>query len=179
MIKQRHWKFYWHRLIACQLLLLCFQFSLQAQQTRHLDLPKDSALTITRLIAKKSSAAEINEFLPNFKNLIYLDLSSSKIDSFPKVICELKELRFLNLGNTDIARLDACICELMNLERLELWDTNVYRMPLCLNDMPNLKVIDLIGVKYNAAEHDTVRMNFPNLKLKLSEPCDCVFEEGN
>ncbi len=159
------------------LLLSLFSFSANGQlyTVKKID-PNENPENIQVLILKKTDTLKLLEILPKMINLEVIDVSSSGLQSFPEALCNLPKLREITLGNNEISTIPACICKLENLVQLSFWDNNLYFFPDCLSEMTSLKILDLYGMEYNYKEQEELKSRFPNIKLKLSQPCSCHFD---
>ncbi|NLL27177.1 MAG: leucine-rich repeat domain-containing protein [Bacteroidales bacterium] len=93
----------------------------------------------------KSKLKSFPDVIFQCENLIYLDLKRNKIEEIPPSIGALKKLRFLNLSRNKITRLPAEIGDCTELQTLVLNQNEIVEIPPQIGNLNNLEVLDLWG----------------------------------
>ena len=60
---------------------------------------------------------------------------------------------------------------------LGLWGNLIGRYPASLGDLPNLRTLDLLHNDMTAEEQELVSSMLPQVKVLMSEPCLCEFQD--
>lgn len=115
------------------------------------------------------------EGIEQFRKLEYLNIEKNELDYFPIQICQLVQLKTLILNRNDFSSIPPCIEQCKQLESVDLWYTAVTSFPEEMKRLKKLKLIDLTGVQINDAGQEKMKMMFPNIKLILSPPCNCMY----
>lgn len=105
-----------------------------------------------------------------YKTLTELSIVKTPLKDFPVGIASIQSLKKLSLRFTDIATLPEDIADLQNLEELDLRGTRVKSLPTGLN---HLKKIDLRMVDLNKSQQESLRQQYPEVKIFFSSPCNC------
>ncbi len=91
----------------------------------------------------KSKLKTFPQAILEFKNLKYLDLSKNKLTELPAEIGELTQLQVLVLHKNNLTHLPDSIIKLQQLEKIYLSANNLTTFPLSLLELNKLKVLVL------------------------------------
>lgn len=134
---------------------------LKFKQLKYLDLEKN----------------EIHDVLPlgEFKELIYLNLSRNNLEYFPVSVCQMAHIEELVLNRNNFQIVPSCINYCTELRKIDFWETPVRSLPAEMKSLKKLELIDFSGVRMNPTSHKKLKEQFPNVKLVLDAPCDCLY----
>jgi hypothetical protein len=125
---------------------------------------------------KKLESFDFHPDFVSFSNVEYLQFSKMKIADLPPEICLLTKLKVLDVSRAQIERFPDCICELTQLAEIVAWNTNITWLPYCVGGMDSIENLDMRSVQLSMKEHTAI-IDLLGKRVKLSEPCDCDFEE--
>ncbi|HNS41828.1 MAG TPA: hypothetical protein PKN22_03635, partial [Taishania sp.] len=129
---------------------------------------------VTSLNVGKNKLKNLNG-IEQLEHLTYLNAEKNILEYFPNEICQLKQLETLILNrNIYIDAVPACIENCQQLKTLDLWYTAVDHLPIEMTTIKTLKLIDFSGVQINQEGQNKLKKMFPNTKLVLSAPCNCM-----
>jgi Leucine-rich repeat (LRR) protein len=137
-------------------------------------LPSDMLPEMKRLrvlsLSHYTNITELPNSLGNLIHLRYLDLSNTKIERLPDVICKLYNLQTLLLSRCcSLNELPENIGNLVNLHHLDLSDTKLKKMPIQISKLQNLQTLSSFVV---SKQPDGLKIGelrkFPHLQGKLS-----------
>lgn len=131
------------------------------KQLQYLDLEKNEIEDVSRI--------------GEFEHLIYLNLGKNKLQNFPVVVCQLKKLEVLILNRNEFSYIPPCINYCENLMYVDLWETPVTSLPNEMQTIKTLTTIDFSGVRMNPTQQSILKNQFPNVRLILDAPCDCLY----
>lgn len=112
--------------------------------------------------------------LSQFKNLIYLNIEKNGLIYFPIAVCSMPELKELVLNRNEFSNVPYCIENCQKLERVDMWATALTDFADQMKVLPNLKSMDLRSIKMSPTFQENLIKSFPNTKLYLDSPCDCM-----
>jgi hypothetical protein len=92
---------------------------------------------------RESTYFDIREALKHKDEVVRLDLSYKKLNSFPKEILQLKNLKRLNLSHNNITAIPPQISGLADLRRINLSHNKIESLPIQLFELKKLKKLYL------------------------------------
>ena len=104
------------------------------------------------------------------KKINSLVLENIHPGTFPKGISELEDLKLLSFKSTELAFLPNEVAELPSLRELDLRGTKISYLP---EGLDHLVKIDLRLTELNKAEQESIRDQYPDIKIYFSSPCNC------
>jgi len=117
-----------------------------------------------------NNITELPNSLVNLIHLRYVDLSNTKIERLPDVICKLYNLQTLLLSKCcSLIELPEDIGNLVNLRHLDLSDTKLKEMPIQIAKLQNLQTLSsfVVSKQPEGLKIGELR-KFPHLQGKLS-----------
>ena len=82
----------------------------------------------------------------------------------------MNNLENLAIKFVEIENLPDQIQNLDQLKKLDISGTNISYLP---DGLSNLEVIDMRMIKLNREEQNSIREQYPDLKILFSSPCQC------
>ena len=180
------------------LLIICFvpAFAFAQNSFKNIKSTVGKEDQVTELTLSGKKLTKLPEELMSFSNLQKLSIRRSNLDTLPEwlsqlpitelrivksrlqyippVIYQLNGLTTLDLGHNYISEVPSEIAQLKKLEKLNLWGNSIYDLPIEITEMTKLKNIDLRVIDLNRLEQIALREKFPNIKLEMSPPCNCM-----
>ena len=144
-------------------------------QTLPRDLVELSALRV--LMLHKNRLNDLPAWLAEMKTIEVLLLDQNRFDAFPNVLLRMDQLETLSLGDNFIEEIPLDVDHMASLRHLALWGNLIGRYPASLGDLPNLRTLDLLHNDMTAEEQDLVSSMLPQVKVLMSEPCLCEFQD--
>lgn len=144
-------------------------------QTLPRDLVELSALRV--LMLHKNRLNDLPAWLAEMKTIEVLLLDQNRFDAFPNVLLRMDQLETLSLGDNFIEEIPLDVDDMVSLRHLALWGNLIGRYPASLGDLPNLRTLDLLHNDMTAEEQDLVSSMLPQVKVLMSEPCLCEFQD--
>ncbi len=118
---------------------------------------------VYRLNLSKSKLDSFPDDIFLLKNLVELDISKNNIEELPDRIGELKNLRILRAGNNHLVHLPESIGQLQNLEVLSLNRNVIVDLPHTIGQLQNLQVLELWDNEIESLPEELGDLN--NLKV--------------
>jgi len=144
-------------------------------QTLPRDLVELSALRV--LMLHKNRLNDLPPWLAEMESLKVLLLDQNRFDTFPEVLLRMERLETLSLGDNFIEEIPLDVDHMASLRHLGLWGNLIGRYPASLGDLPNLRTLDLLHNDMTAEEQELVSSMLPQVKVLMSEPCLCEFQD--
>ena len=144
-------------------------------QTLPRDLVELSALRV--LMLHKNRLNDLPPWLAEMETLEVLLLDQNRFDTFPEVLLRMDRLETLSLGDNFIEEIPLDVDHMASLRHLGLWGNLIGRYPASLGDLPNLRTLDLLHNDMTAEEQELVSSMLPQVKVLMSEPCLCEFQD--
>ena len=144
-------------------------------QTLPGDLVELSALRV--LMLHKNRLNDLPPWLAEMESLEVLLLDQNRFDTFPDVLLRMDRLETLSLGDNFIEEIPLDVDHMASLRHLGLWGNLIGRYPASLGDLPNLRTLDLLHNDMTAEEQELVSSMLPQVKVLMSEPCLCEFQD--
>ena len=91
--------------------------------------------------------------------------------------CAWTNWETLSLGDNFIEEIPLDVDHMASLRHLGLWGNLIGRYPASLGDLPNLRTLDLLHNDMTAEEQELVSSMLPQVKVLMSEPCLCEFQD--
>lgn len=110
-------------------------------------------VNLQRISAYRNHLSNIS-FIIGLPNLVKIDFTTNYIEAIPEGIANLNQLRIINLQLNIVSIFPDELREMQSLEKINLLD----------NDL-------------NHEQQKRVRTLFSGLKVEMSEPCNCNFED--
>ncbi|XP_020240570.1 LOW QUALITY PROTEIN: putative disease resistance RPP13-like protein 1 [Cajanus cajan] len=147
----------------------CFAHHYISNKVVHDLLPTMRQLRVLSL-SHYINVTEVPDYIGSLIYLRYLDLSNSKIQRLPDVICKLYNMQTLLLFNCSLlTQLPEDIGNLVNLRHLDISGTKLNKMPAQIASLHNLQTLSTFVI---SELQDGLKVgelkNFPHLKGKLS-----------
>lgn len=126
-----------------------------------------SELIVELDLSDNPDLTSLPEFILDFPNLSYLDISNTKISDWSEEICQLKKLKkligthnnykngeipfptfcienlqILNMSHSNIKYIDEYIGKLQSLKELHLRNNQLFIAPLMIQQIPEISVVD-------------------------------------
>ena len=139
------------------------------------DLVELSALRV--LMLHKNLLNDLPPWLAEMESLEVLLLDQNRFNAFPDVLLHMDHLETLSLGDNFIEEIPLDVDHMASLRHLGLWGNLIGRYPASLGDLPNLRTLDLLHNDMTAEEQELVSSMLPQVKVLLSEPCLCEFQD--
>ena len=139
------------------------------------DLVELSALRV--LMLHKNRLNDLPPWLAEMESLEVLLLDQNRFDTFPEVLLRMDRLETLSLGDNFIEEIPLDVDHMASLRHLGLWGNLIGRYPASLGDLPNLRTLDLLHNDMTAEEQELVSSMLPQVKVLMSEPCLCEFQD--
>jgi Leucine-rich repeat (LRR) protein len=117
-------------------------------QTGHLFTSIEETSTVNsdsvfRIDLSKSKLISFPTQILEFKNLKELYLSKNKIKTLPSDLMNLKNLEVLDLSKNDFSTFPAVLCNVNSLKQLFLGRNSIAVIPECIGQLENLQVLDI------------------------------------
>lgn len=129
------------------------------------------------LMLHKNRLTDLPPWLADMESLQVLLLDQNRFEAFPDVLLQLDQLETLSLGDNFIQEIPLDVDHMASLRHLALWGNLIGRYPASLGDMPNLHTLDLLHNDMTAEEQELVSNMLPQVKVLMSEPCLCAFQD--
>lgn len=112
--------------------------------------------------------------LNQFSDLVYLNIEKNRLFYFPIAVCSMPELEELVLNRNEFTNVPSCIENCSKLRRVDLWATPVTDFAEQLSKVKSLEELDLSSIKMSPTFQNKLETLFPNVKLIIDAPCDCM-----
>lgn len=125
---------------------------------------KNNSLNIKALDLSKNSKVNLKD-LDKCTNLIYLNLSSTGLDSIPFDLCALTSLKILVLNYNKLSYIPPCLFDMTNLEIISILGCRLEKIPVGFQGMSNLKVFIIVGNNFSEEEYIYLKQKLKNTKV--------------
>jgi len=129
------------------------------------------------LMLHKNRLSDLPPWLADMEALQVLLLDQNRFEAFPNVLLRMDQLETLSLGDNFIEEIPLDVDHMASLRHLALWGNLIGRYPASLGDLPNLRTLDLLHNDMTAEEQELVSTLLPQVKVLMSEPCLCEFQD--
>lgn len=129
------------------------------------------------LMLHKNRLSDLPPWLADMEALQVLLLDQNRFEAFPNVLLRMDQLETLSLGDNFIEEIPLDVDHMASLRHLALWGNLIGRYPASLGDLPNLRTLDLLHNDMTAEEQELVSSLLPQVKVLMSEPCLCEFQD--
>jgi hypothetical protein len=129
------------------------------------------------LMLHKNRLSDLPLWLADMEALQVLLLDQNRFDAFPDVLLRMDQLETLSFGDNFIEEIPLDVDHMVSLRHLALWGNLIGRYPASLGDLPNLRTLDLLHNDMTAEEQELVSSMLPQVKVLMSEPCLCEFQD--
>lgn len=129
------------------------------------------------LMLHKNRLSDLPLWLADMEALQVLLLDQNRFDAFPDVLLRMDQLETLSFGDNLIEEIPLDVDHMVSLRHLALWGNLIGRYPASLGDLPNLRTLDLLHNDMTAEEQELVSSMLPQVKVLMSEPCLCEFQD--
>lgn len=112
------------------------------------------------------SGQEINVWptLSSYKEIVYIDISSTNITELPEWIYDLTELEVLNIHDTRITHIDSRIGCLKSLKKIDISGTQIKQLPKDIRKLNNLMELYAYDMELVESDFDEI---FPDNLIRL------------
>jgi Leucine-rich repeat (LRR) protein len=136
-------------------------------------------VNLNELILDRNKIKILPDSLQTLRNLQILSAEHNKLDTINPAICNLPNLRILRLGDNYIEGIPDEIGQLRKLRTLSLWSNIIAYYPISLAKLEKLEWLDLLNNQMTESEQRRVlSLVGYDVKVEMSEPCDCTFEDA-
>jgi len=154
---------------------------------------------VYRLDLSKKKLTKFPTEILQFSNLNELILDKNKIDSIPSSIASLSNLQRLSIYRNKLVNIDfitvlpnlveidltanyieaipSDIANLFKLKVLILQLNTITEFPISMREIKILEKFNLLDNDLNREQQHRIRAMFPDIKVEMSAPCNCNYDE--